>query len=492
MSAEAPAQQVIVRSAGTNALSFVLRFAARAGFLWVAARLYGASTYGAFSFAVAVIELAVPIASLGLKRMIFPWLEQEADRHGAAHVLLDALAIGLAGSLLMAVLIMTGTALAPGTAMSAELRLALIALAPALAGQVVADTAFAATRWTHAMRFEVAGRGAIEPYVGTAVAAAAYGAGWTASGLLLSYGAGSVALAAYALVSAWRTFDGFDMRHWRPHPERLLARSQSLLTASGSDALTALAQRADLYLVGLLLGDKATGIYGVIRQLRTPVLQVRQAFDGILTPVIARSLSHIGEVETGNATAAATRVILAAQLPVVILMVTAGDALLRLFGPQYVSGYGALLALCAAEVLNGAFGIGETIIYYLRPVRALAINLAMIAIPVLLVVPLAPRLGIVAAALAVAMAALVAVWLRRFWLANLGIKSRPLHAAVPILAAAVAAAFGLGLRQEVAPWSPGAGIIVPTLLALIVYGVAIAVWVRLDPDALSLGRFRIG
>lgn len=492
MSGDAQAQQVIVRGAGTNALSFVLRFAARAGFLWVAARLYGAAAYGAFSFAVAVIELAVPIASLGLKRMIFPWLEQEADQRGAAHVLLDALSIGIAGSVLLAALMMAGVAAAPTSAMSPELRLAMIALAPALAGQVLADITLAATRWTHAMRFEVAGRGAIEPYVGTAVAAAAYAAGWNETGLLLSYGAGSLALAIYALASAWRTFDGFNLRHWRPHPERLLKRSNALLTASGSDALTALAQRADLYLVGLLLGDKATGVYGVIRQLRTPVLQVRQAFDGILTPVIARSLSHIGEVETGNATAAATRVILAAQLAVVLLMVTAGDALLRLFGPQYVTGYGALLALCAVEVLNGAFGIGETIIYYLRPMRALAINLAMIAIPVALVVPLAPRLGIAAAALAVAVAALVAVWLRRSWLARLGIRPPALHAAVPLVASAVAALVGLGLRRELSALPTWLSIIVPTLVALALYAVAMAVWARRNPEALSLGQFRTG
>lgn len=489
MAANAPAQKLIVRGAGTNALSFVLRFAARAGFLWVGARLYGAAVYGAFSFAVAVIELAVPIASLGLKRMIFPWLEQEAERHGAAHVLLDALTIGLVGSLAIGMLVAIAAELAPASMVSSELRFALVALAPALAGQVVADIALAATRWTHVMRFEVAGRGAIEPYVGTAVAAAAYGLGWNSSGLLLSYGAGSLALALYALVSARRTFDGFGVRHWRPHPERLLGRSHTLLTASGSDALTALAQRADLYLVGLLLGDKATGIYGVIRQLRTPILQVRQAFDGILTPVIARSLSQNGEVETGAATAAATRVILTAQLAVMLLMVIAGDSLLRLFGPQYGAGYGALLALCAAEVLNGAFGIGETIIYYLRPARALAINLAMIAVPVALVVPLAPRLGLLAAALSVALAALVAVLLRRAWLARLGIRTRALHAAVPLVASGVAAAGGLVFRLGLAP-ARNAGL--PAILALAIYGVAIAVWIRRDPDALSLARFRVG
>ena len=315
MAADTQAQQVIVRGAGTNALSFVLRFAARAGFLWIGAHLYGAATYGAFSLAVAIVELAVPIASLGLKRMIFPWLEEQSGAGNPAHVLLDALVIGIVGTMIVALAILLATRALPAGLVSDGTRFALVALAPALAGQVIADIALAATRWKHVMRYEVAGRGAIEPYVGTAVAAIAWSIGWHANGLLVGYAAGSFVLAVYAVWSARRTFGSFAVASWRPHPRRLVARSTSLLTASGSDALTALAQRADLYLVGLTLGDAAAGVYGVIRQLRTPILQVRQAFDGILTPIIARTLSHAGQVETGAASAAATRMILTAQLP---------------------------------------------------------------------------------------------------------------------------------------------------------------------------------
>ena len=496
MAADTQAQQVIVRGAGANALSFVLRFAARAGFLWIGAHLYGAATYGAFSLAVAIVELAVPIASLGLKRMIFPWLEQEVDSRNPAHVLLDALLIGTIGTAIVALIILAATSAMPAGLVSGGTRFALAALAPALVGQVIADIALAATRWKQVMRYEVAGRGAIEPYVGTAVAAIAWSIGWQASGLLVSYGSGSLVLAVYAVWSARRTFGSFSLGSWRPHPGQLLARSASLLTASGSDALTALAQRADLYLVGLTLGDAAAGVYGVIRQLRTPILQVRQAFDGILTPIIARTLSHAGQVETGAATAAATRMILTAQLAVVLLMVAAGEPLLGLFGPRYTGGYPALLALSLAETLNGAFGVSEMIIYYLRPARALAINSAMIAVTVIVIPPLASRLGINAAALAVLIAALLAVWLRWSWLADFGIRHHALHAAPPIVAAVAGALLGGGLR-----WSLSGGLaglptevaaLLPPLAALASYALIIGIWVRRRPDALSLARFRVG
>jgi O-antigen/teichoic acid export membrane protein len=492
MAADTRAQKVIVRGAGTNALSFVLRFAARAAFLWIGAHLYGAATYGAFSLAVAVVELAVPIASLGLKRMIFPWLEQETGSRNPAHVLLDALAIGILGTALVAVIILAASFALPTGVVSGGTRFALAALAPALAGQVIADIALAATRWKHVMRYEVAGRGAIEPYVGTAVAALAWGVGWHAHGLLVGYAAGSFVLAIYALWSARRTFEGFALASWRPHPGRLLARSTGLLTASGSDALTALAQRADLYLVGLTLGDAAAGVYSVIRQLRTPILQVRQAFDGILTPIIARTLSHAGHVETGAATAAATRMILTAQLAVVLLMVAAGEPLLALFGARYTGGYVALIALSLAETLNGAFGVGEMIIYYLRPARALAINSAMIAVTVIVIPPLASRLGINAAALAVLIAALVAVWLRWSWLADFGIRHHSLHAAPPIVAAVIATIVGWGLHAGLNGLPTAATASLPALAALASYALIIGVWVRRRPDALSLARFRVG
>jgi O-antigen/teichoic acid export membrane protein len=144
-----------------------------------------------------------------------------------------------------------------------------------------------------------------------------------------------------------------------PHAGALTQRARSLLPASGSDLLTSLAQRIDLYLVGFLLGDAPAGVYGVLRQLRTPITQVRQSFDGILTPLIARTMRAAGDIVTGEATAAATRLILTIQLAIVLLMAAAGEPLLALFGPHYVVGYHALIVMVLAETVNGAFGVGN-------------------------------------------------------------------------------------------------------------------------------------
>lgn len=501
MTAADDAQRVIVRGAGSNALSFVLRFGARALFLWSGARLYGAAGYGVFTLATAVVELAVPLASLGLKRMIFPWLEAEARGPGdepgsrpAGHVVADALLLAMAGSAVLAGAIALLALVLPDGAISPALRTALLILAPAVAGQVIADVALAATRWTHRMRYEVAGRGVIEPYVGTAVAVAAWSGGLLSDGLLIAYWCGSLAVAGYALWAARDALGGLALRTWRIRPRQLAARVAGLLPASGSDALTSLAQRVDLYLVGLFLGDAAAGIYGVVRQLRTPILQVRQAFDGILTPIIARTLSNAGDVETGAATAAATRLILTLQLAVVLFMAAAGEPLLELFGAKYGSGYASLVALVLAEALNGAFGVSEMILYFRRPALALAVNAVLIVVPVVVVAVLAATLGMLAAALGVLLAATIAALLRRRWLEQFGVQRPALHAWVPPAAAALGGGLGLLVRSlllsrpALPPLAPTA---LPVLVALGLYGIAIRLWLLREPQALSLARFRV-
>ncbi|MFY8195887.1 MAG: lipopolysaccharide biosynthesis protein, partial [Novosphingobium sp.] len=169
-------QRVIARGAGSNALSFIIRFAARASFLYVGARLYGAVNYGVFTMASAMVELAVPVASLGLRRMIFPWLEEETQGDGlaakarpATHVLLDALLLAMCAGLAVSLLLIAATRLLPTSVASDQLRLAFAILAPAVLGQITGDIALAATRWTHKMRYEVIARGLVEPYVLTGV-----------------------------------------------------------------------------------------------------------------------------------------------------------------------------------------------------------------------------------------------------------------------------------------------------------------------------------
>lgn len=479
--------KVVARGAGSNAFSFVIRFGARAAFLWVAARLYGASHYGVFSMASAMVELAVPIASLGLKRMIFPWLEEETATRPAMHVVADALLLATLASVAVTIIVAAGAMALPAGAVSDALRLAIIVLAPAVLGQVTADVAFAATRWTHKMRYEVIGRGLVEPYALTAGTLAGWYFGMTGIGLLAAYWGASALLAGFALWSARHCLGPWQLQRWRPRGAALAQRARSLLSPSGADFLTILAQRIDLYLVGFLLGDAPAGVYNVLRQLRTPILQVRQSFDGILTPLTARTMMADGDARTGVAMAAAIRVILAIQLGVVLLMVAAGKPLLGLFGPQYVSGYPALVAMVVAEAITGAFGVSELILYYRRPALALQVNLAIIVMAAILTVLAAPHFGLLAASGAMLVAAIASALLRRAWLAGIGVRNPALHAAVPVVAMGAGVAMWLALGA-VLPAGPLA--FAAPACAIALYTALMLTWRRMRPEALSMAAFR--
>jgi O-antigen/teichoic acid export membrane protein len=499
MTASRGSQTVIARGAGSNALSFVIRFAARALFLYVGARLYGAASYGVFTMASAMVELAVPVASLGLKRMIFPWLEEATTGENprpATHVLLDALLLALVAGGIVSAILVSGAQALPGGLVSNELRLAIALIAPAVLGQIFGDIALAATRWTHKMRYEVLARGLVEPYVLTAVALGAWYLGLEQTGMVIGYWAGSIALALFSVWSARHCLGSLQLRRWRPQPAALLARARALMPASGSDFLTTLAQRIDLYLVGFLLGDAAVGVYGVLRQLRTPILQVRQAFDGILTPLTARTKMADGDVATGKATAAATRVILTFQLAVVLLMAATGEALLDLFGAHYAGSYAALLAMVLAETVNGAFGVSELILYYRRPALALQVNLILIVIAGVAIPLLTPEYGIFGAGLAMLLAALVASFMRRHWLSGLGVRPHPFHAGIPMLAAGVSVLLGIwlgGLVEGTALAGAHPMVIkaLAPLIALAFYGAFVALWRKAQPGVLSLNRYRV-
>src|ERR1700712_1616298 len=101
-----PGRRIILRGSISTALGFAVRLGARLVFLYVAGRLFGVALYGAFSVAVAVIELAVATGGLGMKRMLFKLLDERPEHRPAVHVVLDAALLVAIASLAIAAVIM--------------------------------------------------------------------------------------------------------------------------------------------------------------------------------------------------------------------------------------------------------------------------------------------------------------------------------------------------------------------------------------------------
>jgi len=476
----AGADSLIARGALATASGFLIRFGARLAFLFVAGRLFGPSLYGAYSLAVAAIEASVGLAGLSLKKTLFQLLDAD-DRAEVPvfHRILDAIVLVALTSALVAAAIMTATAVLPATTLAPATAAALFWIAPMVAGQAIVDILFAATRWTHAVRYEVIGRSLVEPYAllfGTVVA---FVAGFHQTGLILGYWVGNVAVNIYAVVGLRRCYPGCGLAGYRP-TRRLWRMGRALLHNTGSDFLSAISSRVDLYLVGLLLGERWAGIYGMAQQIRTPLRQVRQSFDGLLVPMVARTLAAKGAAATVVALASAARLILAIQLPFLILIVAVGAPLLELFGAGFSIGYGALVLLTIAEAVQGTLGLGDLLFVYLRPRTGFAITLSGFVCAVTAGIMMIPTGGISAAAGAMLLAATLQAALRRVAFGRFLEVLPPIRPlALPLMAGSAGLAMALATRSLGGP-----GGMIATAAGLATYALILGAATRRHPLAI--------
>jgi O-antigen/teichoic acid export membrane protein len=338
------------------------------------------------------------------------------------------------------------------------------------------------------MRHQVWARSIIEPYAGVIASGIAWAAGYQTTGLIIGYWAGTTAAVAYSIVAVRRCLGPFSLGTYQLAPVHFFQNVRETALPTLSDFANALAGRLDLYLVGAFLGESAAGIYGMARQIRTPIRQVRQSFDSLLTPIVSKTLTFAGPIQTGQATASATRLILAIQLPVLIALFIVGAPLLRWIGPEFAAGYWAMLMLGATEGIQGAYGVSDLIFFYRRPHLILWITAVGAAVNCIAALPLIARYGVNGAALAALLGTVAAALTRRQLLrSSFGIAVPLHHSAAPLLAAAasVAAVFAL----LALPLAPPIRLAVALFAALAIYWALLRIVSRFTGQSLALSHF---
>lgn len=478
---------LVVRGGLSSGLGFLVRFFARLLFLFVAGRLFGSALFGAYSLAVALVEIAVIAGGLGTRWLLFDWLEEHAGNGSGrtAHAVADAALIVASASALIALAAMLTVALLPAPLIAPNSAAAIFWLAPMIVPQALIELLLAATRWTQVMRYEVIGKSLVQPYAGVIAALIAWRAGAQAHGLIISYIVGTIAAFGYALFALHRTFGFAGLAGWRPGFAALARRRTAIAANSGSDLAEALFLRIDIYAVGILLGESAAGIYAMARQLSISLRQVRQSFDGMLVPLMARTVAAAEMTSIRDALASTSRLILIVQLPIVILYCVAGEGLLGLFGHGFTAGYDALVCLAVAEAIQGAFGVGDMLFVYRRPLLGMAITLSSALIGLVGLLLLTPRFGVGGAGAAMLLCASLRALARRHFLgARFGLTISP-RQYWGIGAAAISIAVGLAIN----------GAFLATVAALATYIVIVWLWLRasgtrLTPQGLAQSPIR--
>jgi O-antigen/teichoic acid export membrane protein len=295
---------------------------------------------------------------------------------------------------------------------------------------------------------EYFGKGAVRPVLAIFVVALGFGSLAMALSWALPLAAGLVAGAIW-LVAVIRRASRTRAAAHEPHtPVRDLAFEFWRFTAfRGVAAIFAIAILwLQVVLVGALASAREAGVYGAASRFVTAGSFALQALFLVMGPQMSALLSRGQRDRAQEVYQAATAWLTAVSFPIFLTMAVFAPFLLRIFGPDFVSGQTALEILALAMLVN--VGTGTVTVILLMSGKSswnLANTASAAVVNVGLNVILIPRLGMTGAAIAWAAAICVQnlVPLAQIWFS---LKIHPFGAAYRVPVAAAAICFGgLGL-----------------------------------------------
>ena len=368
----------LAKGGRTNTMGFVLRLIARIPFLIIATRLYGPDALGRFASALVLIEIIALVCSLGEKRGLAQRLSEGAgdDRSKEANFVYDGIVLALiyAGAAALVLWLFPAPMFPNG--MNGPADIWLIAAIPAFA---VTEILLAAQAYRFDIATTVRARAVVEPWV-ISIAAGVffYLPGTRDSGLAFAFIASVYAGLLTAAVPFLRNY-GLP-QGWRPDPRKFIAMSARAFPLIGADAIERGTRLLDIFILGLFAPPAAVGIYYAAQQIASLPQKLKTSFEPILSPVITRNL------RTGNYAAIAAQVrqvgfwIIAVQAGIALMLALPGEAVMGLWGPEYVAGTAALTFLLAAEVAASTAVVSESVLVYIARKRNLAISVGIIAL----------------------------------------------------------------------------------------------------------------
>lgn len=384
--AAAPDEDLAALAKGgrTNTMGFVVRLIARIPFLVIATRLYGAESLGRFASAMVLIEIVALVCSLGEKRGLAQRLSEGAgdDRRAETNLVYDGIALALIYAGVAAVLLLAFPEPMFPNGMSSPWDIWLVATIPAFA---VTEILLAAQAYRFDIATTVRARAVVEPWTISIGAGVFFFIPATReSGLALAF---ITSIYAGLLTALWPFLRTYGLpRDWHPRPRAMLAMSARAFPIVGADAIERGTRLLDIFILGLFAPPSAVGIYYAAQQIASLPQKLKTSFEPILSPVITKNL-RIGNME---AIAAQVRQvgfwIIAVQLGIALVLGVPGEAVMGLWGPDYVAGTAALAFLLAAEVVASMAVVSESVLVYIARKRNLAISVGIIALQAVLTI----------------------------------------------------------------------------------------------------------
>jgi len=158
----------------------------------------------------------------------------------------------------------------------------------------------------------------------------------------------------------------------------------------------------------LLLGPRPAAVYGIMVMLSNGVKAIRQTFDPLIVPVVARMTTAERGAGLRQVHSYAVNVVTSLQLVAAWGVLFFSGELLSIAGREYSIEPGALSILLAGNLINGFFGFnGQILVGLGRSKLPLCFNIVAIAVNAAANLALIPRLGLAGAAIGTNIAYLV-------------------------------------------------------------------------------------
>ncbi|MDF2146902.1 flippase [Knoellia sp. p5-6-4] len=487
------------RGGGLNLVGAVWNQVALFGIISLLAAQLGEDDVGRYASCYALLSLLGLLSLAGFRSAMTRFVAMHvAD--GDASRLRGTLRMGLGLTVLASLVIggllaalapwvartLSGPAMTDDPAMAAGVRLVALSL-PAV---TFSDAALAATQgWRTQRPFTLIGR-IFEPGLKFALTAGALAAGLAFEGAMWSIVAAAwaaAALAGLALKAQLRGTPGADAVY-----EIREIFSFSMVSWLAALAATGLIWVGTL-LLGAMEGQAEVGSFNVATRLVMLAVFVMAPINAAFTPHMAH-LFHTGQVEeSARAYGSATRWILTLSMPAFIVLIAFPTQLLGYFGEVYTTAAAVTVILAFGQLVSAAAGPCGTVLNMSGRVRlSMLDNIGALALGVVLNLVLIPSYGIVGAAVAWS-ASLVAANSAKVVQARyvVGVPAAGARLGRILLAAVPAAGTAALLTQWVHHWT-GVVLIAAPLVAVVFFGVLVALGVQPEDRALvaSLARRR--
>jgi len=428
-------------------------------FTFLIARLLGGATLGTFGIAWSTTDLLSKFGTFGMDTSTIALVAKRhaaEDESGARALLRRAVLFGLLFSVAAALIgIAAFQTIGARLGQSPELIRSTSLMLLALPGIALYRISNGVSRGMKVMRHDLYSKGFTETFgtIACFLVALAIGLRDLAPVIAVLFGTGAGGLMAFTLARG--LFVGHQREKAKTGPAGLVRFSAPIAIYS---LLNMLIMRMDVLLLAFMgpsagVSLSTIGIFVASVEIAGGMRKVRQAFDPMFTPIIARQAAVNDRAAMEQTFAQLGRWVLAAQLPLMGVLCLAGGIGLDIFGPGFDRGALWVGLLAVAHATNSFVGLAETVIMIQRPKWNLVNSGVTVVLQFGASLLLIPALGATGAALCMVLAYVTQGVLRYLELRFLFHWHWPWGAlARPVVAFVLALVLALPLRLLIHGW----------------------------------------